>query len=70
MNQAVKDVSETSATAAVARSSYIDPRVLEQFGEARTVLPALRKLSGPMPDLTDDATRAQVERAVVRLIAS
>jgi len=44
--------------------------VLEQFGEGRTVLPALRKLSGPMPDITDDATRAQVERAVVRLIAS
>ena len=71
VNQAVKQVSEhLGNTPAVARSSYIDPRVLEQFGEGRTVLPALRKLAGPMPDLTDDATRAQVERAVVRLIAS
>jgi DNA topoisomerase IB len=71
VNQAVKQVSEhLGNTPAVARASYIDPRVLEQFTEGRTVLPALRKLSGPMPDLTDDATRAQVERAVVRLIAS
>jgi len=71
VNQAVKQVSEhLGNTPAVARSSYIDPRVLEQFGEGRTVLPALRKLAGPMPDLTDDATRAHVERAVVRLIAS
>jgi DNA topoisomerase-1 len=71
VNQAVKQVSEhLGNTPAVARSSYIDPRVLEQFGEGRTVLPTLRKLPGPMPDLTDDATRAQVERAVVRLIAS
>ncbi len=71
VNQAVAQVSEhLGNTPAVARASYIDPRVLEQFAEGRTVLPALRKLSGPMPDLTDDATRAQVERAVVRLIAS
>ncbi len=71
VNQAVKQVSEhLGNTPAVARSAYIDPRVLEQFGEGRTVLPTLRKLPGPMPDLTDDATRAQVERAVVRLIAS
>ena len=71
VNQAVKEVSEhLGNTPAVARASYIDPRVLEQFTEGRTVLPALRKLSGPMPDLTDDATRAQVERAVVRLITS
>ena len=70
-NQAVKQVSEhLGNTPAVARSSYIDPRVLEQFGVGRTVRPALRKLSGPMPDLTDDTTRAHVERAVVRLIAS
>ena len=68
---AMREVSKhLGNTPAVARSSYIDPRVLEQFEEGRTVLPTLRKLAGPMPDLTDDATRAQVERAVVRLIAS
>jgi DNA topoisomerase I len=68
---AVREVSEhLGNTPTVARSSYIDPRVLEQFGEGRTVLPALRKLPGPLPDLTDDATRAEVERAVVRLIGS
>ncbi|MBV9921978.1 MAG: DNA topoisomerase IB [Pseudonocardia sp.] len=71
VNQAVAQVSEhLGNTPAVARASYIDPRVLEQFTEGRTVLPALRKLEGPMPDLTDDTTRAQVERAVVRLITS
>ena len=45
-----KQVSEhLGNTPAVARSSYIDPRVLEQFAEGRTVLPALRKLEGSRP---------------------
>jgi DNA topoisomerase I len=59
-------------TPTVARASYVDPRVLERFEDGRTVLPALRKLgdTGAMPDLTDDATRAAVERSVVRLISS
>lgn len=73
VNSAVKDVSEhLGNTPTVARSSYIDPRVLERFEEGRTVLTALRKLDGgsALPDLTDDATRAAVERAVVRLIRS
>ncbi len=71
VNQAVKQVSEhLGNTPAVARASYIDPRVLERFEEGQTVLPALRRLPGPVPDLTDDATRAVVERAVVELIAS
>jgi len=56
----------------VARASYVDPRVLERFEDGRTVLPALRKLgdTDAMPDLTDDATRAAVEKSVVRLIRS
>jgi hypothetical protein len=56
----------------VARSSYVDPRVIERFTEGRTVLRTLWRLEdgSPVPDLTDDATRAAVERAVVRLIAS
>jgi DNA topoisomerase I len=57
-------------TPAVARASYIDPRVVERFADGRTILPALRRLAGPRPDLTDDVTRAAVERAVVRLLAS
>jgi DNA topoisomerase-1 len=70
VNQAVTQVSEhLGNTSAVARASYIDPRVLQRFEEGCTVLPALRRLDGPLPDLTDDATRAVVERAVVRLIS-
>lgn len=59
-------------TPTVARASYVDPRVLERFEEGATILRALRSL-GPdsaVPDLTDDATRAGVERAVVRLLSS
>jgi DNA topoisomerase-1 len=53
-------------TPTVARNSYVDPRVVEQFEEGRTVLVALKRLE--TPDLTDDRSRAAVERAVVRLI--
>jgi DNA topoisomerase IB len=73
VNRAIKQVSEhLGNTPTVARSSYIDPRVLERFEEGRTVLPALRSMAnGSMvPDLTDDDTRATVETAVVRLIRS
>ena len=56
-------------TPTVARSSYIDPRVLERFERGRTVLAALRRAETdddgrPM----DDEARATLERAVVRLI--
>lgn len=73
VNRAIKEVSEhLGNTPTVARSSYVDPRVLERFEEGRTVLPALRRMNGssPVPDLTDDAIRATIERAVVRLIGS
>jgi DNA topoisomerase-1 len=73
VNLAIKEVSEhLGNTPTVARNSYVDPRVLERFEEGRTVLPALRRLEGisAVPDLTDDTTRAAVERAVVRLISS
>ncbi|WP_345613600.1 DNA topoisomerase IB [Pseudonocardia adelaidensis] len=71
VNRALEDVADhLGNTPTVARSSYVDPRVIERFEEGRTVLPALRALgNGSGPDLTDDAVRAEVERAVVRLIA-
>jgi DNA topoisomerase IB len=72
VNRALEDVSEhLGNTPAVARASYVDPRVLDRFDEGRTVLAALRALrnGSPVPDLTDDAMRAAVERGVVRLIA-
>jgi DNA topoisomerase I len=73
VNAAIKQVSEhLGNTPTVARSSYVDPRVLERFEDGRTILTALQRLDGPsaVPDLTDDATRGRVERAVVRLISS
>jgi DNA topoisomerase-1 len=73
VNGALEEVAaHLGNTPAVARSSYVDPRVIERFTEGRTVLRALRRLEdgSSVPDLTDDATRAAVERAVVRLIAS
>ncbi len=49
VSAAVTQVSEhLGNTAAVARASYIDPRVLVRFEEGRTVLPALRLLGGPV----------------------
>jgi len=68
---AIKQVAEhLGNTPTVARSSYVDPRVIERFEQGRTVLTALRRLDGTfaLPDLTDDAARAAVERAVIRLI--
>lgn len=53
-------------TATVARSSYVDPRVVEAFEEGRTVLPALRRAGSA--DLSDEAVRTMIERAVLRLL--
>lgn len=67
VTRAIGDVSEhLGNTPTVARASYVDPRVVERFEEGRTVLRALRQGGGPDP--ADDAGRAQIERAVVRLL--
>src|SRR6185437_4971866 len=67
---AVKQVSEhLGNTPTVARSSYVDPRVLERFEDGRTVLAAVTRVKGAGPGLPgDDAQRAVLERAVVKLI--
>jgi DNA topoisomerase I len=73
INRTMTQVSEhLGNTPTVARNSYVDPRVIERFDEGRTVLRALRSLENgsAVPDLTDDATRSALERAVVRLLAS
>jgi len=70
---AIKAVSEhLGNTPTVARSSYVDPRVVERFEEGRTILRALQDVdtAAAAPDMMDDASRAAVERAVVRLIAA
>jgi DNA topoisomerase I len=70
VSAAVKQVSEhLGNTPTVARSSYVDPRVLERFEGGRTVLPVLQKLEGCEVGLpADDASRGVLEHAVVELI--
>jgi DNA topoisomerase-1 len=58
-------------TPAVARASYVDPRLIEQFEQGHTVLPTLRRLNSATPssiDLSNDNVRAAVETAVIRLL--
>jgi DNA topoisomerase IB len=55
-------------TPAVARASYIDPRIVEQYEEGRTIASALGEL-GKDCDFGDLATRYHAEKAVLRLLA-
>jgi DNA topoisomerase IB len=61
----MKEVAEQLGnTPAVARRSYVDPRVLTAWEEGRTIERALHKAVGkPMEEV-----RPQIERAVVRLL--
>ena len=73
-NRAIKQVAEhLGNTPTVARASYVDPRVLDRFAGgphgADRAAPAGRRPTA-VPDLTDDATRAALDRAVVRLLRS
>ena len=53
-------------TPAVARASYIDPRVLDRFHAGVTIA---RALAGrPAPDLSKPRVRRRVERAVLELL--
>jgi DNA topoisomerase IB len=66
---AMEDVATSLGnTPAIARRSYVDPRVIDRFREGRTLRPLLAGLGGD-PELTDDAVRATVEEAVLDLIA-
>lgn len=53
-------------TPAVARRSYVDPTVIDQYTLGRTVQAAVDALRSP--DLTKPASRAAVEKAVLRLL--
>ena len=55
-------------TPAVARASYIDPRVIELYEGGFTIASALADL-GKDCDFGDLATRGRAESAVVRLLA-
>lgn len=67
--QVMRAVSEQLGnTPAVARRSYVDPRVPELFQEGRTIEGTLRKLA--TQDLEDPQVRERLERAVLRLLRS
>jgi DNA topoisomerase IB len=56
-------------TPAVARRSYVDPRVVEGFEDESTIEPALDRIGvEEVDDLADPDTRLAVERSVVRLL--
>jgi DNA topoisomerase IB len=68
--RAMREVSEyLGNTPTVARSSYVDPRVIDLFHSGRTIEPALRSISeGAAPDAP--GTHGALERAVLDLLAS
>jgi DNA topoisomerase I len=67
INGSVRAVSELLGnTPAVARRSYIDPRVFDRYLSGWTVAAALERI--PELDVADDRVRTQVERAVVDLL--
>ena len=68
INRAVKAVAELLGnTPAVARRSYIDPRVFDRYLSGWTVAAELERV--PNLDPSDDRVRARIERAVLDLIA-
>ena len=56
-------------TPAVARASYIDPRIIARYEEGVTIAPALDGL-GQGREFGDVATKGHAERAVLKLITS
>ncbi len=54
-------------TPAVARRSYIDPRVFDGYLSGSTIAGALARI--PDPELADDRVRNRLERAVLTLLA-
>jgi len=67
VNASVRAVSELLGnTPAVARRSYIDPRVFDRYLSGWTIAAALERI--PELDIADDRVRTRVERAVVDLL--
>jgi DNA topoisomerase IB len=66
VSAAVKEVAAALGnTPAVARASYIDPRVIERFEQGATISPTLRRRG---IDPLDPELRGAVERAVLELL--
>jgi DNA topoisomerase IB len=67
--RAVREVADyLGNTPAVARGSYIDPRVISRYENGHTIANAMGDL-GRDSDFGDLATRGRAERAVLRLLA-
>ncbi len=65
----VREVSEyLGNTPAVARASYIDPRVIELYEKGTTIAPALGRL-GQQSEFGELATQGAAEAAVLRLLS-
>lgn len=54
-------------TPAVCRASYVDPRVVDRFGDGVTIERAVRRL-GDLDPPYGEKTQARIERAVIRLL--
>ena len=68
IDSSVKAVAELLGnTPAVARRSYIDPRVFDRYRSGWTIAPALKRIKRLDP--ADDRVRAKIERAVLDLLA-
>lgn len=66
VSAAMKQVSEyLGNTPTVARSSYVDPRIIDLFADGVTISPKLASLDD---DLSDGSTHGKVERAVLNLL--
>ncbi|MGH3698449.1 MAG: hypothetical protein ACRDQY_03060 [Pseudonocardiaceae bacterium] len=67
INAALDEVAEhLGNTRAVARASYVDPRVLEHYVQGRTILAAVRRAG--TSQLTNKAIRTRLESALLRLL--
>lgn len=65
---AVRDVSDyLGNTPAIARRSYVDPRVIDLYDSGVSIARALTRL-GTEPDFEDPTTYAVAERAVARML--
>jgi DNA topoisomerase I len=68
MTRVVKEVAEyLGNTPAVARSSYIDPRLFDRYTSRLTIAPVLDEL-GDVDVLGEPAFQGRVEAAVLELI--
>jgi DNA topoisomerase I len=68
VSTAMKEVSGyLGNTPAVARASYVDPRIIDLFNDGVTISP---QLAATDTDLSDGTTHGKIERAVLNLLAS